>query len=141
MKLLTITILFSFISFQESNAQDSKKLKAEIMFETNMHNFKKIEFNDSESYFDFKFKNIGKAPLTISKIETTCGCTIAEKPEAPIAKKAKDYIRIWYDSKRVGKFSKTITVYSDAVNSPTQLMIKGEVKPEDKSKKVENNKK
>ena len=138
MKFSIIAILFLLTGFQLVYGQNDKTQKAEIMFETNMHNFKKIEY-DSESYFDFKFKNIGKAPLTISKIETTCGCTIAEKPEAPIAKKGKDYIRIWYDSKRVGKFSKTITVYSDAVNSPTQLMIKGEVKPEDK--KVKNNKK
>lgn len=140
MKYLIITILLSFILFQQSYSQDKKKQKAEIMFEIDMHNFKKIKYN-SDSYFDFKFKNIGKSALSINKIETTCGCTIAEKPKAPIAKKTKSYIRIRYDSKKIGKFSKTITVYSNAVNSPTQIMIKGEVMPEKDSKKENKNKK
>ena len=137
MKYIFISILLSIVFTLQSYSQDSQKLKGDIMFENNMHNFKKIKY-DSKSYYDFDFKNIGKAPITITKIETSCGCTIAEKPEAPIAKKAKGFIRVWYDSKRVGKFSKTIKVYSDGKNSPIQLMIKGEVLPDEQ--KNENNK-
>ncbi len=135
MKFILISIILYLVFSMQMFSQENNKAKGDIMFEDNMHNFKKIKY-DSESYFDFDFKNIGKAPLTITKIETSCGCTIAEKPEAPIAKKGKGFIRVWYDSKRVGKFSKTITVYSDGKNSPTKLMIKGEVLP--KKNKIDN---
>jgi len=139
MKFLFINILILTAFVLQSYSQNNQKIKGDIMFKNNMHNFKKIEY-DSESYFDFNFKNIGKAAITITKIETSCGCTIAEKPKAPIAKKGKGYIRVWYDSKRVGKFSKSITVFSDGKNSPSKLMIKGEVLPKEENKKNNKNK-
>jgi hypothetical protein len=126
MKLKYYLILIFILFFHSLFSQNNTSGKAEIIFETNTHNFKNLELNN-EYYFDFIFKNTGNSPLVISKIETSCGCTTAEKPEAPINTKEKKHIRVWYNSETEGKFNKTITVYSNAENSPTQLFITGEV--------------
>jgi len=49
-------------------------------------------------------------------------------PKEPIKKRGKGTITVKYNTrKRTGNFSKTITVYSNAKNSPVKLTIKGKV--------------
>ena len=59
-------------------------------------------------------------------MQTSCGCTAAEKPTEPIKKGKKGAIKVTYDTKRVGAFTKTITVFSDG-GDPIVLTIKGSV--------------
>ena len=56
----------------------------------------------------------------------SCGCTAADRPETPIRKGKKGVIKVHYDTKRVGAFTKTITVFSN-VGDPIVLTIKGTV--------------
>ncbi len=46
---------------------------------------------------------------------------------SPIKKNRKDKILVHYDTKRVGAFHKTISVYSNASNSLVRIQIKGKV--------------
>ncbi|MFM8597327.1 MAG: DUF1573 domain-containing protein [Flavobacteriales bacterium] len=80
----------------------------------------------SEDLFVFEFKNTSKKAAVITNVQTSCGCTAAEKPEAPIRKGKKGVIKVHYDTKRVGGFTKTITVFSN-VGDPIVLTIKGTV--------------
>ena len=81
---------------------------------------------------EFVFKNTGNAPLIISNVKSTCGCTIPKKPEKPILPGESEKIQVKYDTKRVGFIRKSITVTSNAASSPTTILkIKGQV--------VENN--
>ena len=32
----------------------------------------------------FKFKNVGKSPIVITKVKGSCGCTVPTKPDGPI---------------------------------------------------------
>src|SRR6056300_1144086 len=75
----------------------------------------------------FKFTNTGSAELIITRVRSSCGCTIPKKPEAPIAPSASDFIEVKYDTERVGPIRKTITVASNASNPMVALKIKGEV--------------
>jgi hypothetical protein len=68
-------------------------------------------------------------PLKITNVQTSCGCTTAEKPENAIPKNKKGKISVSYDTKRVGEFVKTITVSSDQTE-PVVLTIRGIVLPE-----------
>lgn len=83
----------------------------------------------SEELFVFEFKNTSKTPALIQGVQTSCGCTTANKPEEPIAKGKKSQISVKYDTKRVGAFTKTITVTSN-VSEPIILTIKGTVLPQ-----------
>jgi hypothetical protein len=79
----------------------------------------------------FKFKNVGKSPLEISRIQSSCGCTVPEKPEGPIMPGASGEIKVKYDTNRLGGFSKEITVFSNASEPQKRLRIKGIIiKPE-----------
>jgi len=75
----------------------------------------------------FKFKNVGKAPLIISNIKSSCGCTVPEKPEKPIMPGETAEIKVKYDTNRSGPFSKSITIASNAFEETKTLSIKGRV--------------
>ena len=76
----------------------------------------------------FEFTNTGTEPLIISKVYSSCGCTIPKKPQAPIAPGEKGEIQVKYDTNRVGPIRKTITVNSNATDTPiVSLKIKGTV--------------
>lgn len=75
----------------------------------------------------FKFTNRGRAPIVISKVNTTCGCTIPTYPKQAILPGESGTIEIKYATNRVGTFSKTITVISNADEHQKKLRIKGNV--------------
>lgn len=75
----------------------------------------------------FEFTNTGNAPLIISKVSSSCGCTIPKKPEEPILPGKTGEIQVKYDTKKVGPFRKAITVISNADTPTKVLKIKGEV--------------
>ena len=75
----------------------------------------------------FVFTNTGKEPLIIEKATSSCGCTVPKTPSQPILPGAKDSISVKYDTNRVGAINKTVTVMSNASNSPTIMRIKGNV--------------
>jgi hypothetical protein len=57
------------------------------------------------------FKNIGNKPLIVSNASASCGCTVAEKPEAPIAPNGEGIIKAKFDSKgREGSQRKDVFV-------------------------------
>lgn len=77
----------------------------------------------------FEFTNTGDAPLIITNVQSTCGCTVPTKPKEPIMPGKSDKIEVKYNM-HTGPIRKTITVESNAVNFPdgrVPLKIKGEV--------------
>lgn len=97
--------------------------------------FKTLEINrpgiayGADETFTFEFKNTGKTPVIVSNVQTSCGCTTAEKPSEPVQPGKSSKISVKYDTKRVGDFTKTITVTTN-VGDPIVLTIKGKVAPE-----------
>ena len=63
------------------------------------------------------FTNTGKEPLIIEKAKGSCGCTVPEWPKEPIAPGETAVIKINYDEKRVGPYTKSITITSNAKTS------------------------
>lgn len=131
--------LFSFGTFAQQTETKTEPAKTETSKkpkkEKKIVAFKEITIErndipyDSKDPFVFEFKNNGKKPLLITNVQTSCGCTAAQKPTAPIAKGKSDKIVVTYDTKRVGNFSKSITVTTNVPEEPTiVLTIKGTVK-------------
>jgi len=117
---LFIAITSGFIFSQEEGPK--------IEFESLEINYGQISKGDNGVRV-FKFSNIGSEPLIISKVYSSCGCTIPKKPSSPINPGKGDEIQVKYDTNRVGPIKKTITVLSNAINSPTMsLKITGNVK-------------
>tara|TARA_B100000963_G_scaffold99748_1_gene86206 strand:- start:24 stop:395 length:372 start_codon:yes stop_codon:yes gene_type:complete len=105
----------------------SQEVGAKIKFESLEINYGKISKGDNGVRI-FKFTNIGSKPLIINKVYSSCGCTIPKKPSSPIDPGQDDEIQVKYDTNRIGPIRKTITVLSNAINSPTiSLKITGNV--------------
>ena len=47
----------------------------------------------------YRFKNTGNKPLIIAGVTASCGCTVPEKPEKPIAPGQEDVIKAKFNSK------------------------------------------
>jgi len=102
-----------------------KKEVLPVMFKTTVIERKDIP-KGTDDMFSFTFKNTGKMPVLIQNVQTSCGCTTANKPEAPVAPGKSSEISVKYDTNRVGAFEKTITVTTN-VGEPIVLTIKGNV--------------
>lgn len=98
-----------------------------IKFENTEHDFGKILQGEQVSY-TFKFKNTGNAPLIISSIEKTCGCTTPDFSSKPIKPGESGKITVTYDSKgHKGFQNKRLIVKANTNPSETILRIKAQV--------------
>lgn len=78
---------------------------------------------------DFIFTNTGNAPLIITNVLSTCGCTVPTRPNEPIMPGKTGKITVKYNM-APGPIRKTITVESNAINYDAgriALKIKGDV--------------
>ena len=107
----------------------------EMQFESLVVDYGEIAQN-SEPLRKFDFTNTGIAPLIISAAKGSCGCTVPSYPKEPIQPGASAEIEVRYDTKRVGNFTKSVTLTTNAVNNTDNkpagtflLTIKGKVNP------------
>ncbi len=97
-----------------------------IIFDKLEHDYGTIT-KGGDGLSQFTFTNRGNAPLLLSNVRASCGCTVPEWPREPVAPGQKGVIKVKYNTNIVGSFNKTITVNSNALNSVVQLRIKGQV--------------
>ena len=111
-----------------SSAEGNKKSGIPaIKFEKTEHDFGKILQGEQVSC-TFKFKNVGDAPLIISSIEKTCGCTTPEFTKNPVKPGETGKITIIYDSKgHKGFQNKRLIVKANTNPSENILRIKAQV--------------
>jgi len=84
--------------------------------------------------FSYRFKNTGTQPLIVTNVSASCGCTVPEKPEAPIKPGETGFIKVKFNSEgRPGATHKSVTVLSNAAPAFPDLILKGEVTPKSKS--------
>ena len=69
---------------------------------------------DKDAVAHFKYKNTGDKPLVIQKVQPSCGCTVAETPEKPIAPGEEGVIKGAFDSNgRQGMQHKSLSVQAN----------------------------
>lgn len=108
-------------------AQESNPNAPEIAFEQEVIDYGTIE-KGADGKREFKFTNTGKEPLIISNAQGSCGCTVPTWPREPIAPGEDGVIKVKYDTKRVGPFTKSVTINSNAATPTKVIRIKGNVK-------------
>ena len=122
---LSLFLILSAAIFAQTPTQSKKEVQPPLKFSVLEIERQNIPYG-SEDLFVFEFKNTSKKAAVITNVQTSCGCTAADRPETPIRKGKKGVIKVHYDTKRVGGFTKTITVFSN-VGDPIVLTIKGSV--------------
>jgi len=124
-------ILFIGILSISANGQTEEEIKKDFTgpvfeFENDVIDYGDIAAN-SDGNRTFKFKNIGKSPLIITAVKGSCGCTVPTKPEEPIMPGDSGEIKVKYATNRIGPFSKTVTITSNAYEPTVVLKVKGRV--------------
>ncbi len=97
-----------------------------LIFKTEVIDYGTVNQNSDGTRF-FTFTNEGDAPLLITKVKTSCGCTVPSYSKTPILPGEKGELEIKYDTKKLGAFTKTITVTSNTEGGNKILKIKGNI--------------
>lgn len=137
-KLIAAVALFLGVGFA-AHAQEGGSVvpnidpnAPEMKFETEVLDYGTVKF-DANGVREFKVKNVGKSPLTITNVQGQCGCTsttIDGKPgwpQEPILPGKTASIKVKYDTKRPGQFEKNVTITSNAKEPSKVVKIKGVV--------------
>lgn len=143
MKKLFFIATLLIVGVSTSNAQTSSTTKkttsvtkttkvegAGMVYESETIDYGTIAHN-ADGKREFVFVNNGNKPLIITNATGSCGCTVPTSPKEPIQPGAKGVIGVKYATDRVGPFTKTVTVTSNAEGMPTKVLtIKGTVLPD-----------
>lgn len=87
----------------------------------------------------FKFKNVGVAPLTITKAKSTCGCTVPEFPKEAIAPGEEGEISVRFNTKgKSGRNKKPVNVTANTWPTVTTVHIDGTVEKDESAQAADN---
>lgn len=143
MKTTLLIICMAFVFSFGSNAQSQKTVQseirpngsskaenyAEIKFDTLRCNFGTFPASEPIRKYSFNFTNVGTSPLIINQAFASCGCTVPSYTKDPIKPGESGTIDVTYNGTGLipGRFSKTITIRSNAKNRIVRLVIEGEM--------------
>lgn len=121
--LIAICIMMGTTLFAQEVATNDEGV---FKFETEIINYGNIQQNADGNRL-FTFKNIGDSAIIITNVKASCGCTVATKPNKPILPGETAEIGVNYTTSRIGTFSKSITITSNASEKTKVLRIKGNI--------------
>lgn len=135
-KLIFPGLVFCLILINSCNSGTKKTVPtdqvresgvAKFVFSEEMHNFGSLKAGEVVS-FTFVFRNEGIKTLTITNVDSGCGCTEVKIPNKTIEPGQEGQIEVVYNSAgEVGKQLKTITLFSNAGQPKKQLFIKANI--------------
>ena len=132
MKKFFLLSMFVSMALTAINAQDAKPAEQltdgpKITFTEQEHNYGTLQ-KGGDGNCEFTFTNEGNEPLILSNVKASCGCTVPTWTKEPIMPGKTGTIKVRYNTNNIGAFTKTITVTSNAVDSPRlTLKIRGKV--------------
>lgn len=126
-------IIFTSCDIRNGRQQSGSDLTANVDVKTKValidstFNFGKIK-EGQKVEFSYRFENTGEHPLIITSASASCGCTIPEKPEKPVAPGETALIKVAFNSKGTGGIiHKEVRVTSNAQPDFPVLILSGEV--------------
>lgn len=123
---LLVAFVLSLFNAAPTEFDKYESKVAVITFKTEVIDYGTV-IQNSDGTRLFSFINEGDAPLLITNVKTTCGCTVPSYSKAPILPGESGEIQIKYNTKRLGAFTKTVTVMSNAEGGNKILKIKGNI--------------
>ena len=125
---LVLVAMFNFAQEGQAVVAAGQADGPVMSIDKDIHDYGTVDY-DGNGACVFTITNEGNAPLIISLCKGSCGCTVPACPEQPIAPGASAEVTVKYDTKRSGPFHKSVTITSNAVNTPSKVVkIKGSVK-------------
>tara|TARA_B110000503_G_scaffold68985_1_gene107655 strand:- start:583 stop:978 length:396 start_codon:yes stop_codon:yes gene_type:complete len=119
------SILFLLLACGESDVVIGNKTTMEVLTLFDAGDVMKGEVITAK----FSIKNTGDYPLVIADVVGSCSCTVAEKPEEPIAPgKSGDVLAyVNTDKLSAGPLNKSVRIVANTENSVTEVIVKANV--------------
>ncbi len=127
MKKLTFIAALMMVAFwgKSQNAQIKEQL-AVFEWASTTHDFGKIKQGVPVTH-EFKFTNKGKAPLIITNVQASCGCTSPGWTREAVPPGGEGFVKATFNAASAGRFSKTVTVTANIEAGFVTLSFNGEV--------------
>lgn len=115
----------------EAAARDEVASKFPVLeFDKTEHDFGEIEAKTPVETI-FKYKNTGEAPLVITNIKSSCGCTVPQDwSREPLSPGGEGQFTVKFNGSGTNKVSKTITVTANTEKGTETVKITAFVKPD-----------
>ena len=118
----------------DDSSEDGLQVGEVVEFDKTVHDFGDISIDDGPQTCVFTVKNVGKDPVAIYEVVTTCGCTDAQWTREPLQPGKTGMISATYKNEDGPvPFDKTLTVYIAGVSKPVILRLRGIVHEKKKS--------
>lgn len=126
-------------SSQQTSSDDAVATEVTAEQENTNAALGKIEYVETEYDFGtitegevvdhvFKFKNTGDAPVILSQVSASCGCTTPDYTKEPVLPGQEGEIKVSFNSLgQVGVQQKIVSIMSNAENRVSTVQIKGTV--------------
>ena len=132
MKRILIFLSFLLLSAAGLSAQEDSFYKEAdvIRFDRKVHDFGDVLIAEGPVTCIFTFTNIGKQPIVIHNVISSCGCTTPEWTREPVRPGATGTIQATFSNDQGPfPFDKTLTVYvgvgSSSLDRPVVLRLRG----------------
>ena len=146
-KIILALSALCLISFTSCKEDASKKIDENNVAEAaerdaNSSKFPILEFDKKEHDFGeieaktpvetvFKYKNTGDAPLVITDIKSSCGCTVPQDwSREPLAAGQEGQFTVKFNGSGTNKVSKTVTITANTEKGTETVNITAFVKPD-----------
>lgn len=141
---LSALCMIAFTSCKEDATQkiDEKNVAEAAERDANSSKFPVITFDKSEHDFGeieaktnvettFSYTNTGDAPLVITDIKSSCGCTVPQDwSKEPLAPGESGSFTVKFNGSGTNKVSKTVTVTANTEKGKETVKITAFVKPD-----------
>ncbi len=124
--VLVVIVMAQELAMNANVRSTLSPVEATFTWATTVFDFGKIKLNVPVTH-EFSFTNTGDAPLIISSVQASCGCTITSYTKDPIAPGGEGFVKATYNAAKIGQFTKSVTVNANTADGIVQLTIKGEV--------------
>lgn len=126
--MIGMVLMFSMANAQSGSvdAKPSEENTAmNVEWTSSVHDFKEIPVKKPVTAV-FEFTNKGKEPVSIARVRSSCGCTVAAYSKKPVLPGGTGTVSGTFDAAKYGAFNKALTV-SMSDNSQHRLTLKGTV--------------
>ena len=130
MKNLLLSAAFGLLSvgaFAQTTVTPVSGSGPMISLDKDLHDYGNLK-QGGNGTCEFVVTNTGDQPLIITNCQGSCGCTVPKCEKEPIKPGQTSTISVKFDTNRVGAFNKSVTISSNAVNTPSKIVtVKGVV--------------
>ncbi len=116
------------VNVQSTQPADPSTL-GQFQFATTEYDFGTINEGKVVEHI-FNFTNNGQAPLVISNITASCGCTSPDWTKTPVKPGEQGFVKVVFNSTaKSGSQAPTVTIQANTDPTVTRLRLKGSVTP------------